>query len=84
MATYSVFTSCGRSKPKTGIPMCAELDSILKLFDAGGWGVQDIAKALMFYLKAADLGFAIGQTNLGRFYQEGIGCDRDLTAAAQW
>jgi TPR repeat protein len=49
------------------------------------YGVKkDMAKAVHWYLKAADQGMATAQFALGRMLMEGKGVMRDDAAALQW
>ena len=45
---------------------------------------QDYALAAEWYRKAADLGHATAQYNLGQMYLDGVGVEKDLEQAAQW
>lgn len=50
-----------------------------------GLGVgQDYAKALFWFRKAANQGYATAQNNLGCMYQEGLGAKRDYATALLW
>ncbi|EKF44438.1 peptidoglycan binding domain-containing protein [Nitratireductor indicus C115] len=50
----------------------------------GQGGAVDPAKAIEWYTKAADAGFAPAQSRLGDIYQKGIGIDRDPAKAKMW
>ncbi|MDS1137391.1 peptidoglycan-binding protein [Nitratireductor indicus] len=50
----------------------------------GQGGAVDPAKAIEWYTKAADAGFAPAQYRLGDIYQKGIGADRDPAKAKMW
>ncbi len=50
-----------------------------------GQGVpQDYTEALRWISKAADQGYANGQTNLGAMYYRGQGVPQDSTKAVEW
>lgn len=49
-----------------------------------GQSGNDLAKALEWYEKSAELGFAPAQYRVGNFYEKGFGGERDLTKAKTW
>lgn len=52
---------------------------------AEGRGVtSDMAKAAMWYERAAELGYAPAQYRVGNFYEKGNGVERDIATAKSW
>ncbi|MEM5500029.1 peptidoglycan-binding protein [Ahrensia kielensis] len=49
-----------------------------------GQSGNDLSKALEWYEKSADLGYAPAQYRIGNFYEKGFGGTRDLTKAKTW
>ncbi|KAG1668183.1 Localization factor PodJL [Nymphon striatum] len=49
-----------------------------------GQSGADLAKALEWYTKSADLGYAPAQYRVGNFYEKAMGTERDLMAAKTW
>jgi len=45
---------------------------------------RDYAKAMQWYQRAAELGFARAQNDIGYMLEEGLGVKRDVAAAAKW
>lgn len=45
---------------------------------------QNYDEAVMWYRKAADLGHADSQCNLGRFYEEGVFAEQNYAEAGKW
>jgi hypothetical protein len=45
---------------------------------------QDYVKAMIWYQKAADQGFAPAQLNVGWLYENGLGVGKDLVKARKW
>jgi len=45
---------------------------------------RDYAQALQWYRQAADQGLGVGQFDLGRLYQDGLGVPVDYAAAMKW
>ncbi|TDH38197.1 hypothetical protein E2A64_03490 [Pseudohoeflea suaedae] len=53
-------------------------------FTEGRGAAIDLAKAVTWYERAADLGHAPSQYRLANFYEKGSGVPRDLDAAKKW
>ena len=53
-------------------------------FTEGRGTAVDLAKAVTWYQRAADLGHAPSQYRLANFYEKGSGVPRDLDAAKKW
>ncbi|WP_306120018.1 MULTISPECIES: peptidoglycan-binding protein [unclassified Roseitalea] len=47
-------------------------------------GDGDMAEALKWYVRSAELGFAPAQYRAGNFYEKGFGTERDYAAAKAW
>jgi TPR repeat protein len=63
----------------------AEGQSNLALMYENGSGVpKDEAAAALWYLKAADQGYAAAQLAIARLYRQGKGLPRDLKQAETW
>ncbi|MBL8705720.1 MAG: SEL1-like repeat protein [Rhodospirillales bacterium] len=45
---------------------------------------RDYAKAMQWYQRAAELGFARAQNDIGYLLEEGLGTKKDVAAAAKW
>lgn len=53
-------------------------------YEYGDGRVQDYAKAVYWYTKAAEQGYSLSQYNLGRCYEYGRGVTEDLETAKIW
>lgn len=69
----------------------AAMGDIIAAFNAGSLLSEgrsdfqkDIPRAIRWYLKAADAGYASAQYNLGWIYTQGVGVPKDWPAAATW
>ncbi|MEO6394306.1 MAG: tetratricopeptide repeat protein [Devosia sp.] len=61
------------------------LNGIAQLYEFGGEGVtQDYALAADYHQRAADLGNAASQAELGFFYEQGHGVEADPVKAVEW
>ncbi len=67
----------------TGNPAAMKLLGDLYLDGRGGLG-QDYAKAMEFYLRAADEDYADAQAQIGYMYQNGLGVEIDYARAMEW
>ena len=57
---------------------------IAKMY-AKGWGVStDLKQAIIWYTKAANIGYPAAQQNLGAMYKNGWGFKKDYTMAHMW
>jgi len=45
---------------------------------------RDYAKAMQWYQRAAELGFARAQNDIGHLLEQGLGVPKDVAAAAKW
>lgn len=62
-----------------------EILTIIGNFYRRGVGVEeDHVKAVYWYRKAAEMGFAGAQNNLAAMYEAGLGVTKDIQKAAQW
>ena len=62
----------------------AALFEIGKQYTDGVAVEKDLAKAALWYERAADLGFAPAQYIIGNFNEKGLGIDQNPVVAAQW
>jgi len=62
----------------------AALFDIGKKYTDGTAVEKDLAKAAVWYERAADLGFAPAQYIIGNFNEKGLGVDQNPVVAAQW
>jgi TPR repeat protein len=62
----------------------AEQTRIGNRFRKGEGSAQDYQKAVEWYRKAAEQGFAGAQNNLANMYEQGHGVTQDYSKAAQW
>ncbi len=46
--------------------------------------IKDFAQAMVWYRKAADQGLGVGQFDVGRLYQDGLGVPVDYAQALKW
>ncbi len=53
-------------------------------YRTGNGVARDYTKALYWYRKAAELGFAGAQNNLAHMYEQGLGLSKNSTEAAKW
>jgi TPR repeat protein len=70
------------SRPPTLTP-AEETERGRRYFDGSG-GEQDYAKAMEWYRKAADDGYAPAQDVLGQMYENGLGARKDYDKAFDW
>jgi TPR repeat protein len=54
------------------------------LYENGQGVEQNYAKAMAWYTKAAEQGYARGQFYLGRMFEQGLGTERDIAQASEW
>jgi TPR repeat protein len=69
-------------EPKVVAPAANALGALYEYGAVGG--KTDYVKAMSWYQKAADLNFAMGQTNLGNLYYIDLAGKKDLVKAYMW
>ncbi len=76
----------GTPVPEEGLPIDdPETQTMLgNRFRKGEGVTRDYAKALDWYLKAAQQGFVGAQNNLGVMYEQGLGVPKNKPEAAKW
>lgn len=62
---------------------CPELDECNRIMDAY-WESQEYDKVFAGHLPLAEQGYPLAECQIGYFYREGLGIEKDLNKAFYW
>ena len=60
------------------------MNNLARLIEEGKGAEQDYGKALALFKNAAENNCSRANYHIGRFYENGLGCDKNIDEAKEW